>query len=296
MKAETTDKQFEVDIESKSKGQSAQPKRLMLICDSVEHIESMAPIARALMDAFDAHVVGVPVFESPAATRVEIRPDLEALRIRQIEAHAAKFSSLRSCLKSSLGGGSSVVFRQDRPASSANSVLSEMLYQDLLICARPDENTSSLYASIVDSVVLGNPRPTLLVPPGVTAFDLAAAAAIAWAPKEKAARAVSSAMPLLSLAEQVTAYSVCAPREVEATREHANRLVGHLGDHDINVTSAIERHENPAPELLFDSLNKRNHAYVVMGAWGHSRLREFLGGGFTRYATRHTAIPLWIHH
>lgn len=120
-------------------------------------------------------------------------------------------------------------------------------------------------------------RPMLVAPPDVT--DLAAETIlIAWRDTREARRAVCDAMPFLKRARSVTI--VCVGQG--AAEQGAEDVRGHLALHgvtaDVDVRADIANH---AAQELIDCARRRNADLIVSGAYGHSRMREWLLGGMT---------------
>jgi len=136
-------------------------------------------------------------------------------------------------------------------------------------------------------------KPILAVPEASRALDLAGRALVAWDGSPAAMAAMRAAVPLLKLAESVTLLeiddgSVKIPAEEAASylsREDIHALVRreHLGQHS-------------APDRLCAESRSGQFAYIVMGGFGHSRLREALFGGVTRRLLSESAVPLLLAH
>jgi nucleotide-binding universal stress UspA family protein len=129
------------------------------------------------------------------------------------------------------------------------------------------------------SVVLQAGRPLLVVARGA---DRVAARkiAVAWKDTREARRAVADAVPLLLMADEVTVVSV-VPEIDPWTSEGVADAVAFLGRHGISARSEIIESSDDSGRLLgfFGSFEAD---LVVSGAYGHSRLREWVFGGMTR--------------
>lgn len=103
---------------------------------------------------------------------------------------------------------------------------------------------------------------------------------IAWDGRNEAAAALRSAVPLLKGAEQVSILTV---RDDTAPDFPATDAPRYLARHGIKADLAELRRANSIEETLADEVARRGGQLLVMGAYGHSRVREFLFGGVTRY-------------
>jgi nucleotide-binding universal stress UspA family protein len=136
-------------------------------------------------------------------------------------------------------------------------------------------------------------RPVLIVPRSkpVAAFKRVA---IFWNGSKEAVRAVEAAMPLLRHAEAVDVMWIEEDVEVDAVQ---TGLGSYLAWHGV---SASDKRFSPDKrfigELLMDEAAKANVDLVVMGAYSHSRLREFILGGVTQHMLEESPLPVLTAH
>jgi nucleotide-binding universal stress UspA family protein len=167
------------------------------------------------------------------------------------------------------------------------------LTADLAIAARGVPGDDAMARSTLEALLLETGRP-LLIPAAATPLsDFADHIAIAWKPTPQAARAVAFAMPLLVQAAQVTILSV---EEDNSRRDEAARLGRYLGWH--GITADINRltagSDGAAATLLVAA--KAQSGFLVMGGYGHTRLREWVFGGFTQRALDYAELPVLMAH
>jgi len=146
--------------------------------------------------------------------------------------------------------------------------------------------------SILETVLLESGRP--LVIPAISAMPASfERIAIAWKPTSQAARAVAAALPLLVRAKEVVVVSV---EEQEAAHHEADRLVRNLAWHGIRATTApLKPGPGGAGATLLATARDRADL-LVMGGYGHSRLREWVFGGFTQLVLADAPLPVLIAH
>ena len=163
---------------------------------------------------------------------------------------------------------------------------------DLVICARSPDNhfTTRL---ILESALLNTGRP-LLIPSAVgTPPDFGGGTvAIAWKPTPQAARAITAAMPLLARAKDVVVMTI----EEEDSFWKADGLVRNLAWHGLRASTErlALKGRDPAKTLL-DAAEKKA-SLLVMGGYGHSRIREWVFGGFTRQILADAPLPVFMAH
>jgi nucleotide-binding universal stress UspA family protein len=171
-------------------------------------------------------------------------------------------------------------------------VVSHGMLADLVICARSPDNhfTTRL---ILERALLNTGRP-LLIPSAVgTPPDFGGGTvAIAWKPTPEAARAVTAAMPLLALAKDVVVMTV----DEEDSLWQMDGLVRNLAWHGLRASteSLALKGRDPAKTLL-DAAEKKA-SLLVMGGYGHSRIREWVFGGFTRQILADAPLPVFMAH
>jgi nucleotide-binding universal stress UspA family protein len=163
---------------------------------------------------------------------------------------------------------------------------------DLIVVPRAT-GEDAVARSTVESLLLETGRP-LLIPAGPAKPAGFERIAIAWKPTAQAARAVAAAMPLLSRAKEVAVITV---EEPQAAHHHdADRLVRNLAWHGIAATSVTldPGHAGAGATLLAGARDRAD--LLVMGGYGHSRLREWVFGGVTQLALADAPLPVLIAH
>ncbi len=135
-------------------------------------------------------------------------------------------------------------------------------------------------------------RPVLLMPPAPVK-DLGSTAAVAWDGSREAARAVHAALPLLRQAKRVV---VVTARQSEDDIE-PSELVRYLAGHGIKArTWAFTPGSGALGEEILAEAAKAEANLLVMGGYGHSRLRELVLGGVTRSVLSKATIPVFMMH
>lgn len=152
-------------------------------------------------------------------------------------------------------------------------------------------------AAMAEAVVFGSGRPCLLLPAGDARPAGLDAIAIAGDFSRAAARAVHDALPLLRRAGQVRVLTVTGEKVIR-TRHTAADLVAYLDRHDIAATivDEVASAGRPVGEVLDAYAAETAVDLLVMGAYGHSRVREFVLGGATRAVIRTATVPTLLSH
>jgi nucleotide-binding universal stress UspA family protein len=120
---------------------------------------------------------------------------------------------------------------------------------------------------------------------------------IAWSPRHEAARAMRDALPLLQHAEKVRLVAV-ASSDDEARqwqRDFAD-AVEWLGRHGVKTTASLTVSEVDVGNELLSLAADPGVDLIVMGGYGHTRLREFVLGGATRTLLQSMTVPVLMSH
>ena len=156
------------------------------------------------------------------------------------------------------------------------------------------ESSDRWYA---EAVVFGSGRPTLILPqnPRSRSFELGTVA-VAWDFSRAAARAVSDAMPLLEKAKRVRVVTVLNEKRLDQ-KHSAEELSKNLSRHGIDVVlDLVDARGRPIGAVLEAHVASHEADLLVMGAYGHSRLREFVLGGATDSLLSKPPLPILFSH
>lgn len=163
---------------------------------------------------------------------------------------------------------------------------------DLIVIGRPDAETETPLAATLDAALFDTGRP-VLVAPSPAADSVGTRVMIAWNGSAQAARVVAGAMPFLRLAEQILVVTV----DDIGRSASAAGLVAYLGQHGIRATHEplTADHQTVGARVLKHAAERQSDL-LVMGAYGHSRLREMILGGATRDVLAVATLPLLMAH
>jgi nucleotide-binding universal stress UspA family protein len=164
---------------------------------------------------------------------------------------------------------------------------------DLIVVGRGEEKWGPDYV-LMEAALMDTGKPVLIAPRMAGGAPLSGVVGIAWKDTREAAGAVRAAMPFLQAASQVVVFIV--PESDDGDKSHL-RLVRMLRWHNANVTIQSLNGEGQAPAaLLLDAAAKAGCGLLVMGGYGHTRLREAVFGGFTRAVLESAPLPVLMAH
>ncbi|MDE2166756.1 MAG: universal stress protein [Alphaproteobacteria bacterium] len=171
---------------------------------------------------------------------------------------------------------------------------------DLVILGQPYRDGDSLGGefSVIGDILLEAGRPILIVPHFGSFPIIGDHALVAWNASREAARAIHDALPFLVTAKTVTVLSVDpTPVTPGARRTGAADVVRHLARHGVQAKAASAVGSSiPVGDLIVSRAADVEADLIVMGAYGHSRLRELLLGGATRTLLETMTVPVLMSH
>jgi nucleotide-binding universal stress UspA family protein len=162
------------------------------------------------------------------------------------------------------------------------------------IAMLPLRETDDAEQDIAELLVFESGRP-VLVYPGDPKRELARSlknVAVAWDLSRPATRAIADALPILQQASQVRVFSVVDDKPIDKSQASA-KLTKHLARHGVEVVVEDVQSERRQIGAVFEAyVGEHKSDLLVMGAYGHSRTREFILGGATKSIL--SRPPTWV--
>jgi nucleotide-binding universal stress UspA family protein len=284
------------------KEQSMNYKTVLLSLNEIDRLETLLEVTATLANEHDAHVVGLYVIPAPA-----VYPAVGSYAIPEI------FDSFTKYFEEQLNGVKEnfesvmqrngvayrwLMIRAPVPAIS-DTVIETGRIADLVVLSETDRNAQKgVELDFVQNVVLSVGRPVLVLPQTCEKDLTTSQIVCGYNGSKEAARAVHDALPFLKRADDVRLVWVDPALDAEtAGPVPGAEMAESLDRHGVRVTaeSMPTNGINPA-EALLTRARDLGSGMIVMGAYGHSRLREFVLGGATRQALSTLSIPLVLSH
>lgn len=165
-------------------------------------------------------------------------------------------------------------------------------------CIVPVTTSDDGQRSVADDIVFGSGRGTLVFQPGLSDLpqQIPKEVVLAWDGSRSASRAMADALPILAISKHVTVLSVLNEKaSVEAGA--GEDVTRHLQLHGVNASIAeIDGAGRSIGRSLDDFCQASAAELLVMGAYGRSRLRDFILGGATEHVLKHRRIAVFIAH
>ena len=169
-------------------------------------------------------------------------------------------------------------------------------YADLLVLGQDDPESDS--GGLLEAMVFDCGQPVLAIPFAGSFNTIGKRVLVGWNASREASRALHDALPLIAKAETATVFLANPKRGLGGHGEEPGAdIARHLARHGMKVEVAMAIADDvPDSALLLNHASDMGADLLVMGAYGHSRLREFILGGMTRSLLREMTVPVLLSH
>lgn len=265
---------------------------ILVSVDLGEAAPNRIKLAAGLARRFEATLTGAAAESVPAPVLVRDLQDA----VRQEEENEARIRKAIDQAQSVFDGGIDGEVRTTWRAALAGPVthLVEMARgADLVVVGRHGENDLAprLFDVPPGPLLMEAGRPVLVVPPDLQHVSVARVV-VAWKDGPAARRAVTAALPFLRNAAHVHVATVGD----FARREGGEEVAAHLAQHGATVATHDLRSDETEGDEILRFARAQEADLIVMGAYGHSRLREWMFGGVTRDILNRTPVCSLMCH
>jgi nucleotide-binding universal stress UspA family protein len=280
------------------KGMHMSFKTILVHIDSGKRCSVRVDVAIRLAFQHDAHLVGLQAlapFEPPGYVMAEMGPAiLEAQR--QVAATEIARAETEFTRQTSDAGLRNVEWRNavDDPVEAMTL---HARYADLIVIGQSDP-ADHLHTPVdfPERLVLAAGRPVLILPAIGSFPSTGKRILVAWNPSREATRAVTDAIPLLRLADKVHVMAV-NPRAGEHGAVAGADIGLYLARHGVRVEVKTDHGaEIDVGNELLSRAADLDADLIVMGGYGHSRLKEWVLGGATRTILESMTVPVLMSH
>lgn len=272
---------------------------LVVYVDDEPDNEARIALACELARVWDAHLIGVSACEEVAPISDAYGAGIlmgEVVAVRQERAEAElkaaeqRFRDLTRTMgveaewRADVGPPTPVTVRHGRAA-------------DVLIVGRDAGTASPWRAPNAADLVMRAGRPVLIVPPNPVRPPVGGPAVVAWTDSRESRLAVRAALPLLVAASKVAVVELAEPEGVDAARLRVADVAAWLVRHGARAEGAAKAQDDRATgRRLLDCVGELEAGLIVSGAWGHSRMREWIFGGVTQTLLSESPVALLLAH
>lgn len=167
---------------------------------------------------------------------------------------------------------------------------------DLIVAGgAPRRRRDSYREASAADLALTSGRPVLVAPSQGPALK-AERIVLAWKDTREARRALSDALPFFEQAELVEVVEICHASDIDQAVIRVEDVVGALKRRGVRAAAKVVEHAHGAPDALLQEALKLGADLVVAGCYGHSRLGEWVFGGFTERLIEQDCLYVLLSH
>lgn len=282
-------------------------KTIVVHVDDRKESTARVRLALGLAEACGARLIALAVMPRPQMPAgVEgMAATADVLTIQE-NANAERLAVARQLFEQTVKGSKIDVAFHGVVADAAGAMKQEMLYADIGVVGQrdPEQTIPDMYASLPESVAMESRRPVMVVPHIGFSRPVGRKVLLAWNDSPEAMRAATEAMPLLQVAEKVSLLVIDGHKrdiDVDNPTGHddppGERAAGWLARHGVNVEVINDVSDgSDVGSVILSRVSDLDIDLVVMGIYGHSKLRETLFGGASKTMLGHMTVPTLIAH
>jgi nucleotide-binding universal stress UspA family protein len=268
---------------------------LMVYVDPEQQTEQQVRVARELATKFGASVIGVSALMLPPPLIAD-GVVVQAATEEEVKATRDTLATKEDWFRSVVGLPKEKVEWRWAIESPIKFLANQARAADLVVMKSGYESAEPTHFVDSAEAVLRMGRPVIFVPDNVTELK-ADRIVVGWKDTREARIAVLHALPLLASASEVSIVEICLSSEQDAARRRVNDVAKYLSASGAKCRTDVRVHtaEADAAHLLRLAMGV-NADLIVSGAYGHSRLGEWLFGGMTRGLLRDARCCLMMSH
>jgi len=273
---------------------------IVVYVDSAEATKARVGFAVALAKEHGAHLIGIafaptallPLYGADVgfADMSEVLESVKSQGAKALQAFEASAKAAGVTAEARLMQGMSEEFPHDFARAARHA--------DLAILGQPRDGDPLIgqYA-LVERCLFASGRPVIIVPALPEKLALKGAVVAAWDGSAEAARAINDAMTFLKEAARVVLVAGVTGAQDEEDGPETDDMVAHLKRHGVMAEAMrVKAGEGDIGRLLLSTAKTLGADLMVMGAFHHSRWREFILGGVTLTVLEEATIPLIMAH
>jgi nucleotide-binding universal stress UspA family protein len=282
-----------------ARGDAAMIKDIVVSLSVRDDGGNVGDYAVSVAEALDAHIAGIAFLFDPIVPVTGtgyIPPEVIDTQLADNQA-AAKAAIERFATATSRAGLSAEPVTLSASAAGAGDQFARIARRfDLAIVGQAEPDGSTVEELIAETTLFESGRPLIIVPyiqKGPLKLDRVM---VGWDGSRQAARAIGDAMPLLAKAGKVEVVIVTNERGKQDEVEGAD-MGQHLARHGLKVdVRRIAGGNIDVADALLSHVADNGTDFIVMGGYGHSRLRQFILGGVTSSILKSMTVPVLMAH
>jgi nucleotide-binding universal stress UspA family protein len=274
-------------------------RTILVHLDRTEASAARLDAAVALAIAHDAHLTGLHVDDFIDTTPLHAMPGFPVEYLEQLDVRAKKEAAESEKRFRDRLSRETLAWEWHADAGDTGSTIGlHARYADIAVIGQAQPGASYAGREVPARVALETGRPVLVVPyigarktPGDNVL-------VAWDARREATRAVTDALPVLQRAKKVTVLAFNPEGGRAGHGDIPSADIGRwLAHHDVRVEAAQGyARDVDVGNALLSRVADLGADLLVMGAYGHSRLRELVMGGVTRRVLEEMTVPVLMSH
>jgi nucleotide-binding universal stress UspA family protein len=253
-------------------------------------------VAAGLADKFSARLIGLSalaIMPPVAAGGVVILDNATEFDIAKMK---ARLADAESKFRAAAGTDRPIAWRSALQFPT-ETLIREARCADLIVVEKSRSSEDMYKVANSGTAILGAGRPVLVVPAAVKSLT-ADHVVIGWKDTREARRAVSDALPFLHEAKRVTIIEICEEDQTEIARHNVDDVVHYLARHRVKAEPRVETQlrGSTGADQVIGFAEDEGADLLVTGAYGHSRLNEWIFGGMTRDLLTSSPICCLMSH
>lgn len=274
---------------------------LLVPVEAEPEVDCRLSLAIDLANQFDAKLIGVGAelwrtwavggeFDGGYAA-AEMYTAETALIEADLQKAKAKFEAAGAAVRQGSDWRSAIQFPIVEVAAEARAA-------DLVVTSPSRRHGRSDYnVATPAALALQTGRPVLVAPAAATGLQLDRVL-VAWRDTREARRALADALPILKRAKAVLVAEICGHAEAPAAEARLADVAQYLLRHGVHAATRVghEERDVSSAQQLFEVADQHAADLIVAGAYGHSRLGEWVFGGFTRALLAQTTRAVLLSH
>ena len=290
-------------------------KDLLVLADDSKSYVTRVDVAVQVANLFGAHLTGLYVHQPgmiPAYVRAELAGGLSGGTPLRVPTQATgAMSKVETPAQHEAASRAQRVFRsraevagittewREREGDLLGIAVLHARYADMTIVGQADPEAGGGSMRVLpEHLLLGVGRPILVVPYVGTFQSVGERVLVAWNASRVATRAVNDALPILQKATKVTVLTINPQGGLSGEGDVPGAdLTLHLSRHGVKAEAAwIKTDDVKVAAMLLSSASDLQADLIVMGGYGHSRMREIVLGGSTREILQTMTVPTLMSH
>jgi len=277
-------------------------KTIVVSLNDISRSETLLALAAGMAAKHKAHLIGLYVIPAPRiypAVSAHATPIVLNETKAFFEENAGQ--SRQAFEKATNAAGAEAEWRRvesDSP-NIADDVIEHGLQADLLLISQRNElGNDGIESDFCERVVMESGRPVIVVPQNGKFKEIGEHVVVGWNASREATRAVFDALPMLGNAKETRLIWVDPQKQPgKSGNLPGAEMAATLTRHGVrSIAEAMPTDGIGIGDALLNRASDLGADLIVMGAYGHTRLREFVFGGATRTVLDQMTVPVLMSH